>query len=130
MLDGGEEVVVALVIAGGDCAEVFELAEEPLDLIALAIQHRIEGREAFSRRHEPDVGDDPACGEAVAQTVAVIAPVGEQRLAAAPMPSVMSAPDRPSCAWPSVSFRRIGRPRASTSAWIFVVSPPRQRPMQ
>lgn len=26
--------------------------------------------------------------------------------------------------------RMIGRPNASTSAWIFVVRPPRERPMQ
>ena len=42
----------------------------------------------------------------------------------------MSAAERPSWACPSVSFRAIGRPRASTSAWIFVVRPPRERPMQ
>ena len=31
---------------------------------------------------------------------------------------------------PSVSLSRIGRPRASTSTWILVVKPPRERPMQ
>lgn len=42
----------------------------------------------------------------------------------------MSTAERPSWACPAVSFSRIGRPAASTKAWIFVLSPPRERPMQ
>ena len=41
----------------------------------------------------------------------------------------MSAALLPSWAWPSVSFKAIGSPLASTSAWIFVVDPPHERPM-
>jgi hypothetical protein len=37
---------------------------------------------------------------------------------------------RASLRWPSVSFSRISRPSASTSAWILVVSSLRERPMQ
>lgn len=37
----------------------------------------------------------------------------------------MSAALRPSCAWPSVSLSVTGKPLASTTAWILVVSPPR-----
>ena len=47
-----------------------------------------------------------------------------------PIVAYISAADRPSCAWPAVSFSRIGRPGASTRAWILVVRPPRARPMQ
>jgi hypothetical protein len=42
----------------------------------------------------------------------------------------MSAVPRPSCAWPAVSLSAIGKPFVSTSAWILVVRPPRERPMQ
>ena len=31
-------------------------------------------------------------------------------------------------AWPGVSRMASGRPRPSTAAWIFVLSPPRERP--
>ena len=79
-MHGGEDVVVALVIAGGNGAEVFEFAEEALDLIALPIEDWIEGREAFSGRHEVDVGHSTAFGEAVAQPVAVTGAIGQQGL--------------------------------------------------
>jgi hypothetical protein len=38
-------------------------------------------------------------------------------------PCVMSA------TWPPVRIRRNGLPKASTHAWILVVSPPRERPI-
>ena len=41
--------------------------------------------------------------------------------------SSASAPAK-SCACPGVSSKRNGLPSASTSAWIFVLSPPRLRP--
>src|SRR3954467_6737199 len=41
----------------------------------------------------------------------------------------MSVALRPSCACPGVIFNKIGRPLASTNAWILVVSPPLERPM-
>ena len=40
--DGGEEVSGELVESGDNAAEVFELAEEALDEIALAVGHRID----------------------------------------------------------------------------------------
>ena len=45
-----------------------------------------------------------------------------------PIPPSMSAALRPSWACPGVIFRTTGRPLASTSAWIFVVRPPLERP--
>ena len=39
-----------------------------------------------------------------------------------------SAPSR-SCACPGVRWKPVGLPSASTVAWIFVLSPPRLRPM-
>ncbi len=63
------------------------------------------------------------------QGITVMGAVGGQGLARLDRANI-SAADRPSWAWPSVSFSRIGRPTASTKAWILVVSPPRERPMQ
>lgn len=42
----------------------------------------------------------------------------------------MSAALRPSCVWLAVSSSAMGRPWASTKAWILVVRPPRERLMQ
>lgn len=52
-----------------------------LDVAPLPIEDRIEGRETFSGRHEPDAGCGTASREAVAQPAPVIALVGEQGLA-------------------------------------------------
>ena len=40
--EGGEEVARELVVAGGDCAEVFEFVEEALDEVALAVEGGID----------------------------------------------------------------------------------------
>lgn len=96
-MDGGEEVVVTFVVAGGDGAEVLQFVEEPLDPVALAVENGVEGRKPDPGRHQPDVGHCPAFGEAFAQAVAVIGAVGEQGLAARTV-SYISAAERPSCA--------------------------------
>ena len=128
-------VVVAFVVSGCDGAKVFELVEEPLDGVALSVDPRAERRVSDTVRHWPDISPSAACGKLVAQFIAVVGAVREQALSAsrivpASTVSNMSAAERPSWAWPSVSLRRIGRPMASTSAWILVVKPPRERPMQ
>lgn len=120
--------------AGGDCSEMLPLAEEPLDGIAIAVEEGTEGRDVLAVGHRLDVGPGAARFQAAAQAVAVAGAIGQQDLALAdsveqPIASSMSAELRPSWACPSVSFSRIGRPLASTSAWILVVGPPRERPM-
>jgi hypothetical protein len=40
-----------------------------------------------------------------------------------------AAPAVQSATWPPVSMKAIGRQSVSVSAWIFVVRPPRERPI-
>jgi hypothetical protein len=55
-LDRSEEVVVALVVSGGDGPEVFEFVEKPLDYVALSVNPLAE-REGFNAvLHGSDVG--------------------------------------------------------------------------
>ena len=42
--EGSEEGFVEFVVASGDASEVFELVDEPLDAIALAVKSLVEGR--------------------------------------------------------------------------------------
>ena len=114
--------------AGGDGPKVLEFIEEALDEVAVAVEERAECRLVDPAGERLDVGPGTAAGEAVAERIAVVGAVG-QRTCPLPMASSMSAALWPSCAWPSVSFSAIGRPSASTRAWILVVSPPRERPM-
>ena len=51
---GRQEVSCKLVVAGGDCAEVFECVEESLDQIAFAV----EGEIAVSLNEAVDLGRD------------------------------------------------------------------------
>lgn len=39
--DGSEKSACEFVVARGDCPELFEIVEEPLDEVALAIEHEI-----------------------------------------------------------------------------------------
>jgi hypothetical protein len=65
--------------------------------------------------------------EARPQCVAVVAAVGEEDLAFAETGEhVVGA--SPVMSLAGVSFSRMGSPLASTRAWIFVVSPPREAP--
>jgi len=63
-----------------------------------------------------------------AERVTVVGAVSEQHVALAERAGTVGGAPA-SCAWPGVSLRAIGRPRTSTSTWILVVSPPRERPM-
>ena len=44
-------------------------------------------------------------------------------------PLISAVATRTSPRWPGVASMAMGRPRASTMAWIFVVRPPRERPI-
>lgn len=74
-MDGSEVVIVALVISGGNSAEVFELVEEPLNGVALSVNPGAERQASDAVRHRPDISPGAARGEPVAQVVAVIGPV-------------------------------------------------------
>ena len=57
---------------------MLEFAEEAFDEIAIAIEERAEGRDAFAARHRFDAGPGTAIGEGRAQGVAVVGAVAEQ----------------------------------------------------
>ena len=52
------------VVSGCNCTEVFEFAEEPLNLVALFVEVGVDGGEPFSRRHQPDIRHGTARGNA------------------------------------------------------------------
>ena len=108
---------------------MFEFIEEPLDGIALSIKPAAEGRRLEAVRHGADIPPGPAFGELLAKGVGIIGRSANRMFPSRTVSNISSAL-RPSWAWPSVSFRAMGRPMASTRAWILVVKPPRERPMQ
>jgi len=82
---------------------VFEFVEKPLNTIAFLVKFGVEGKRLHSPRHQPDVGDRPARGEAFMQGIAVLGAVGEQGLAFG-------------------QFQQDWKATASTKAWILVPS--------
>lgn len=77
-MDGGEEVVVAFVVSGGDGTEVFELVKEPFDEVAISVEKWAERGHALAIGHRLDAGPCATCGQRRADRVAVVSAVGEQ----------------------------------------------------
>ena len=118
-----------LFVSGGDSSEVLEFIEEPFDSVALAVEPGGEGGAVLAARHRADIAPGAASFEVSAQRITVIGAIGKEDVPG--LDGVEQAGGGGSVvACPSVSFIAIGRPSASTSAWIFVVKPPRERPMQ
>lgn len=74
-------VGVMLFVAGCDGSEVFDLAEKAFDQVAQAIEQRAECGDVNASGHRLDVGPGAALGQRVAQSIAVIGPVGQEDLA-------------------------------------------------
>ena len=79
-------------------------------------------------RHRLDVRPGASIGHSGTQGVAVVGAVGEQNLAFCTVSSMSG------CAASVMrlslgQLERDGMPLASTTAWILVVNPPRERPM-
>src|SRR5215472_13351931 len=116
-VNGGKEIASGFVVAGCDCPELFEFTEEILDQVALF--------ERFGRGGI--TADLPAAANGSrTRRSASKARSAISRLAVI-CGSSASAPAK-SCACPGVSRKRRGLPSASTSAWIFVLRPPRLWP--
>lgn len=79
--DEGEVVGVVLFVARGDGPEVFELAEEALDEVAISVEEAAEGRDVPAVWHRLDVGPGAAGRQIGSEGVAVVGTVGEQDLA-------------------------------------------------
>lgn len=103
------------------------LVEEPLDEIALAVECEI----GLVRDEAVGLGWDDRGDSAVLvgldEGVGVVGLVRKKGL------RVDLVEQRPSWlrseAWPGVKEKPTGLPKASTTAWILVISPPRERPM-
>ncbi len=115
--------------AGCNRPEMLEFREEPLDQISHLVDLRAEGGWIFTNTERADVGERALFSQFGANGVTVVGAISEQNRAFTNPPIIVSNA-LPSWAWPAVSFSAIGKPLRSTMAWILVVFPPRERPMQ
>ncbi len=69
-----------LFVSSCDGAEVFDLAKETLDLVAVSIQEAAEGWDVFPVRHRFDASPRPTTFQACAHGIGIISAVGEQDL--------------------------------------------------
>ena len=113
-MNSGEEISGEFVLACGDGAAVREFVEEALDEVTFAIEREVAIALGLAIGLWGDQWGDLALVESVDRRIGAI----DQWLRASR-----------SWAWPGVCIDSTGLPRASTSAWILVVSPPRDRPI-
>ena len=73
-------MVVSLVVACGDGAEMFEFIEETLDSIALLVEQGAEGRRIDTVRHGADISPGPAFGEPLAKAVGIVSPIRQENV--------------------------------------------------
>lgn len=104
---------------------MLELAKEALDEVALAIDVGIDDTPDADVGLAWDVGFCPVGFDPLNDCPGKEAAIGDD------IAGHRSAPERwvLSEAWPGVRTKRIGSPTASTTAWILVLSPSRERPM-
>ena len=121
------------MIAVRDAPEVFDDVEEALDQVALPVEREVAAALDLAIGFRRDDRGDGAHFEAFDEGVRVVSLVGEQgfRLALRDQPfSLLDVVDlAEEWTWPPVRLTAKGLPSASTMAWIFVVSPPREWPM-
>ena len=101
---------------------MFEFAEVSFDQIALAIDVAVDGSLDFAVALCGDVSDSAHCLDLLDEGAGIVAAVSDH------VADAFQAGDKPR-AWPCDSANRIGRPASSTMTWIFVLNPPRERPM-
>jgi len=120
-LNHDKEVGSELVVAGSDAAEVLQLGEEALDQVAFAVKPFAEAGLPASAALRRDVRRG-------ALVLDQLANLSGSTMVRGPRWSSNVSAIWPSCVCPGVRPRRIGRPCGSTTTWILVVSPPRDRP--
>ena len=79
-MECGQESSGQLVVAGGEAAKLFELVEEALDPVALAIEFLVKGRFCTARGQRRDDGGDPVKSEAGADAIGIVAAIQDGRL--------------------------------------------------
>src|ERR1051325_4626180 len=106
---------------------MFDAVEEPLDAVARAIEHRAETGLPAPVDHRRNVWGGAGSFDLPTQPIGTLS--SKRTVSGRRCPSRPAATGQ-SPAWPGVSTSSTGRPLASVRAWIFVVSPPRERPIQ
>ncbi len=76
-MDESHEIGTELVIAGGNAAELFELVEEALDMVALAVKSLSPAEALFASDHIGNVGNGTASLNVNAQAIGVVGLVGD-----------------------------------------------------
>ena len=126
----GSEGGDGLFAAQGDPAEAFDAVEEALNEMALLVERPVDRLASCAARVLLDLRPGAEfVGSGAAQRIG-----GRQAASATAWPTPSSpaiggwacgqSPQRP-----GVISNRTGRPSASTTAWILVVRPPRERPI-
>jgi len=125
---GSEEVAGELVVAGRDATPVVQLVEEALDQVSLSVSLEIDAANDAHVALAWNVSGGPEGGEQLDDAARAIAMVCN-RLARRTQTWIRLGNVVLSEACPGLSTKRTGSPTASTTAWILVVNPPRERPM-
>ena len=107
---------------------MFDLVEEAFDQVALSVEGRIDVALHLSVFLGRDVRPTAFGDDDLDQALPIIAAVADE-IAASGERVEKRRGDGLVEAWPGLSRRRTGSPRSSTTAWILVLSPPRERPM-
>jgi hypothetical protein len=76
-LEESHEVGAELLVSGGDAPELFELVEEALDLIALAVERPGPTKALFASNHVGNIGNSTSRPEVGPYAVGVISLVGD-----------------------------------------------------
>lgn len=113
-----------------DATAVFDPVEEAFDAIALPVERLGEAMSLGSIGLVGDVGGRTLGLDTVAYPIGVMGFVGQQDIAVSETIEKQGGAERVVGLARSVSSSLMGRPRTSVSAWILVVSPPRERPIQ
>ena len=127
-MNSGQEIPGKLVVSGGDASEVLEPAKAALDDISAFVDAFVEAMDDHTVGLVGDHGLGSAPNDFATKVIAVISFVGEERAhRRRARQNIGRRGDIGILA--GVRCRTTGRQSGSLSAWIFVVRPPRERPI-
>ena len=126
-VNSGQEISCELVVACGDGAKVLEFVEETLDEMAFTIEREVAIPRRFAIGFWRNRRGDFSLSESVNQRIGVVSLVAKQGLRISAVDQLLRASQIVGLSWREDQLT--GLPKASTSAWILVVSPPRDRPI-
>ena len=108
---------------------MFELVEEALDEVAVTVEAAVDAALNLAVAAGRDMGAATDGGDLVEDGAGVVAARSAIRSRPEAMPTINSGTAVLSEAWPGERRMRSGSPSPSTSTWILVLNPPRERPM-